>query len=213
MGQAPSHSPIRVPAPVPRSVSMGQGQGGSRPDSAGAGAHDAGSRPGMVSIACGVGDSLLRNDVEPGQLQRMAQAGRDMGVGGAPPPGLPRAQSQGSRAAPGVGVAAGGHASWDRHDASAPPARQSSSTSAPNSAGAAAAAAGIRGSAGSGLAVRGAGAGGGQGPRTDIEAITDILGRSDDLKASMLNRLNNIRTMRNFVGRGDLRGAAGVARR
>lgn len=130
-----------------------------------AAAAGASGRGHMVSVGVGVGDSLMRGQVEPGQLYAMAQGaaaavGQRLDGGASPPHAGRRPGSTGSGA--------------QREEPS--------------------------------------GAAGGRAV-SDADLLSAVTGRHDAVKGALAFRLSNLQMCRNFMQRGDMRGALSVVKR
>ncbi|KAG2455090.1 hypothetical protein HYH02_000910 [Chlamydomonas schloesseri] len=213
------------------SADFGGGPGDSNASDAGglgrgaSGGHAPGVRPGMVSIGVGVGDSLMRGQLQPDDLARMAGGG---GGGGG---GLARQRSQPRE--PTIEV----------HAPVAPPPSSRSAGSGPSYRGAGSGPDRDRGvgvgvgvgedrdvdqrypwqgpggaAAGpSGLDHRLGGGGGGGAYASvvpsDLEAASALSSRHGMFLSAMKKRANTLMIMRNFVQKGDWRNAIAAARR
>nr|AAT01224.1 katanin p80 subunit PF15p [Chlamydomonas reinhardtii] len=185
--------------------------------------HAAGARPGMVSIGVGVGDSLMRGQLQPDDLSRMAGGGGgglarqrsqpreptiEVHAPAAPPASRSAGSGPGYRGAGsgpdrGVGVGVGVGVGEDRDmDQRYPWQGQAAQLAGP-----------------SGMDRLGGGGGGAGGGGyasvvpSDLEAASALSSRHGMFLSAMKKRANTLMIMRNFVQKGDWRNAIAAARR
>mmetsp|Transcript_12525 Transcript_12525/g.27006 ORF Transcript_12525/g.27006 Transcript_12525/m.27006 type:complete len:729 (+) Transcript_12525:243-2429(+) len=157
-----------------------------QPQPSASSASSSASKPGMVSVAVGVGDSLLRNQVEPGQLHAPAAQGAQLmnaGRGGA-----------------GAGYAPRPSRYTDNDDASGSAAPASSAGQARRSAGVARSG----GPLDAAPSPR---------PRNDLDVLTEVVAQHENFKAALSFRHNNLQMAHKFIQRHDMRGAMSHVRR
>ncbi|KAJ9527226.1 hypothetical protein QJQ45_025493, partial [Haematococcus lacustris] len=174
------------------------------------------ARPSMVSVGVGVGDSLMRRDVQPSQLQKLAQmASEQPGQSPAAVPGrgflagpVPVQGPSSSRDAPEPPRANRYSQGSSRTDCQLLPSSQVSQPQLSQQQEG-------YGSAGGPWHARGIQGGGGPAPcaRTDMELMDDITRDCDTMQRLLRARASGTQAMRAFLQRGDLRGALGAARR
>ncbi|KAL6764114.1 WD40-repeat-containing domain protein, partial [Haematococcus lacustris] len=174
------------------------------------------ARPSMVSVGVGVGDSLMRRDVQPSQLQKLAQMASEQ-PGQSPAAGPARGFLAGpvpvqgpssSRDAPEPPRANRYSQGSSRTDCQLLPSSQVNQPQLPQQQEG-------YGSAGGPWHARGIQGGGGPAPcaRTDMELMDDITQDCDTMQRLLRARASGTQAMRAFLQRGDLRGALGAARR